>query len=926
MKKSAIPLLIFLVLSTAFLHAQTTGKIAGNVADANSGNPLPGANVFIQGTHLGAATDQNGDFFIINIPPGTYTIIVRMMGYANYEVTNLRVSVNRTSNITAKLSATILEGETVVVRADKIVTKKDQTSSIRNVSSDQIDMLPVEDISSVVNLQAGIVNGHFRGGRRNEVSFMIDGIQVVEAFGGENNAVDIETDVVEELEVITGTFNAEYGRAMSGVVNAVTKDGSNTFHGAFSSSFANFYTSHNDIFIGLDNSQFDRKKDYKLQLSGPIWRDKLTFFFNMRIQDNEEYLNAIHRFNVDDYSGFLEDNSLDWISLHSGDNNYVPLSYSKLNSYMGKVSSSFFNNFKLSLLYLRNDEQWRNYNHNFKYNPDGLGTNFKESNMYTLLGNHMISKRLFYDFKLSYFDNYYGYYIFKNPLDARYVHDSYLTNVISGFYTGGQEKSHTQRTIKDYNAKIDLTWQLNKRHLFKAGVLYTRHDLDHAWHDIQNAFKTRLANQDSSYFDYSGDQPRKIYPNYAPMIDPDSSTYTDAYRVKPYEFSAYIQDKMEFDQMVINLGIRFDYFNPNTVYPSQRRNPANQSNEYLKDENGQYVVDADSNLVFDPDRMSGYPKADPQIQVSPRLGLSYTLGNAAVLHFSYGHFFQMPPLEALYQNHSFSVAPTDFATTMGNSQLEAQSTVQYEVGLWQELVPNLGLEVIVFYRDIYNLLSTKVISTFNQTQYGLFTNKDYGNAKGLELKLDYTFGHLSTHLNYTLQYTRGNADNPTQTFSRAGESKDPIPTLIPMSWDQRHTFNVTVGYNTGRFGITMTGYYNSGTPFTWNPISENRVANINFYPNNAYQKSTYAVDINGYVNLYKFKNVALRLDYSIYNLFDRLNEYWVDATSGRAYTSIIRPSDISSHLSNFNEYIDTIQDPSMYSAPRLIKVGLGVSF
>ncbi|MBN1351399.1 TonB-dependent receptor [candidate division KSB1 bacterium] len=918
--------LVIIALPAVLLQAQTTGKIAGSVVDKKSGEPLPGANVFIEGTQIGAATDQNGEFFIINVPPGSYKLVVQMMGYSKYEVTNLRVSVNRTTHVKAELLETILEGETIVVKAEKIVTKKDQTSSIRNVSSEQIELLPVEDINSVVNLQAGIVNGHFRGGRRNEVSFMIDGIQVIEAFAGENSAVDIEKEVVEELEVITGTFNAEYGRAMSGVVNAVTKDGSNTFQGAFSSSYANYYTSHDNIFIGLDNSQADRQKDTKFQLSGPVLKDRLMFFMNVRLQDNEGYLNAIHRFNVNDYSGYLEDNSLGWISLHTGDSSFVPLSYSKLNSYMGKLTSTLFSNLKLSLLFTRNDERWRDYDHNFKYNPYGLGTNYKETDMYTFLLNHMISPKIFYDIKLSYFDNYYGYYVFKNPLDSRYVHDSYLTNVISGFYTGGQQKSHTERTLKDYNAKFDLTWQFNQRHLIKGGVLLTQHDLDHSWHEIQNAFKARLGDQDSSYYDFSGVMPRKIYPNYEPMIDPDSSTYTDAYHVKPYEFSAYVQDKMEFDQMVVNIGVRFDYFNANTVYPSQRRNPANQSNEYLRDENGHYVLDSDSNLVFDPERMSKYPKTKPQIQISPRFGLSYTLGNAAVLHFSYGHFFQMPALQALYQNHSFSVAPSDYATTMGNSQLQAQNTIQYEVGLWQELIPNLGLEVIVFYRDIYNLLSTKVVSTYNQTQYGLHTNKDYGNVKGMELKIDYMWGHLSTHVNYTLQYTRGNADNPTQTFNRAGESKDPIPTLIPMSWDQRHTFNVTVGYNAQRFGITLTGYYNSGTPFSWIPISENRVANINFYPNNAYQKSAYSVDMNGYIDLYKYKNIALRLNYSVYNLFDCLNEYWVDATTGRAYTSIIRPSDESSHISDFNEYVDTVQNPSMYSAPRLIKIGLGVSF
>ncbi len=147
-----------------------------------------------------------------------------------------------------------------------------------------------------------------------------------------------------------------------------------------------------------------------------------------------------------------------------------------------------------------------------------------------------------------------------------------------------------------------------------------------------------------------------------------------------------------------------------------------------------------------------------------------------------------------------------------------------------------------------------------------------------------------------------------------------------MNWDQRNTLNVTVSYNTQRWGSTVTGYYNSGTPFSWSPMSEYRVANINLYPNNDYQISTYTIDVNGYINLFEVNNASVRLNYSIYNLLDRLNESWVDNTTGRAYTAIIQPSDLSSHHSNFNTYEDRIHDPSMYAAPRLIKVGLGVSF
>jgi hypothetical protein len=910
MRESLRPLLIivlFIIFSVFNIRAQTTGKIAGIVLDKQTQEPIAGANVFIEGLSLGAASDISGDFFILNIPPGKYTLNIQMIGYSNYKINDLRISVNRTVFVTVELNSAIIEGEEIIVQAEKIASKKDQTSSIRNVSSTQIEMLPVENIEEVVNLQAGIIDGHFRGGRKNEVAFMIDGMQVVEAFAGENNLVDIETEVVEELEVITGTFNAEYGRAMSGVVNAVTKDGTDEYHAFFSSSFANYFTSHDDIFLGLDNNELNRREDFKFQISGPIWKNKLTFLFNTRLQNNDGYLNGINRFNVNDYSNFADSDPMNWYSEHNGDNKYVPLDYSILNSFTGKLTSKFLNNIKFSMLYTRNDEEWGDYDHNYKYNPYGIRINYKEADMYTFQFNHPISNTVFYDFKLSYIDNFYGLYVFKDPNDSRYVHDSYLNNNGPSFYTGGQQKDHESRTIKDYNAKFDITWQMNKQHMFKTGFLYTYHQINHKWYNIQNGYSIREEDENFGYYDY--EKQKVIFPYYEPVVYPDSSIFTDAYLVKPYEFSAYVQDKMEFDKMVINLGLRYDYFNPNSTYPSQRRNPANQ-------------LDFPDN----PEKVSEYINTEPQIQISPRLGLSYQLGKVAVLHFSYGHFFQMPPMFALYQNHSLLVAPTNYETTMGNSQLKAQKTVQYEVGLWQELMPGMGMEVNVYYRDIYNLLSTKMINTFNQIIYGLYTNKDYGNVKGFEVKYDFIWDNLSVYLNYTLQYTRGNADNPEQTFDRAGDSKDPIPTLIPMSWDQRHTLNLTVGYHSDLFGVTLTGYYNSGTPFTWIPFDLNPLANINLYPNNSHQKTTYSVDMNGYVKLYELNGIRLRLNFSVYNLFDRLNEYWVDSTTGRAYTAIIRPSTLSSHHSDFNEYNDVVHDPSMYNSPRLIKVGFGVSF
>ncbi len=882
--------LCLIVVVSSLVFGQTTGKLTGIVTDLTTGDPLPGVNVIIDDTPYGTASANDGRFNIINVPPGMYSVSVMMIGYKTVKINEVRVSINRTVTLDIEMEQTIIEGEVVTVEVARLAQKKDQTGTIKNISGDEIKALPVESVGNVINMQAGVVNGHFRGGRNTEVTFLIDGVQVDETFGGSSAAVEIQPEAVQDLEVITGTFNAEYGRAMSGVVNIVTRDGGPKFEGSTSAALSFYNSDNTDIFIGLA-PDLNQSQDLKFSLGGPILGEKITFFTNVRMQDNRGHLNGYRIFQVDDYSNFYADTPALWYSEKTGDSTYVPMNTSNNQSLLLKLGFNLIKGIRFSLLNSTSNDVWFGYDHAFKYNPDGRTGSYKETSYNALQLNHMITPKLFYELKMSYMDNYTGNYLYKDPLDTNYVHGRYLENFGPGFFTGGQLKNHSMLTMIDKTVKFDLTWQANHRHSIKLGLLDIAHDVDQQWHTIRNKYDG-LENQDYLY---------------EPEIFGDTTVYADVYKVKPRESAAYPQDKMEFDDMVINIGLRYDVFDPASNYPSDRRNPANQ-------------------LVLGDTMTSTYPQAPVIDQVSPRIGFAYQLGNQAVLHFSYGHFFQMPPLYAMYQNHSFLVSPNDFGTTMGNVLLKPEKTITYEVGLWQELTRGMSLDVALFYRDIYNLLSTKIISTYNQIEYGLYSNKDYGNARGLEIKLDMSYGPVKGMVNYTLQYTRGNADNPTQTFSRAGNSMDPVNRFIPMSWDQRHTINGTVMFSVKNFGGTVTAYYNSGSPYTFSPQSESVLSRINLYPNNDYKPSTSTVDVTLYYNFKLAGRYQGKIDFTIYNLLDRLNENWVNGQTGRAYTAVIQETDRAGHRSDFNDYEDRIQNPSMYSAPRMVKLAIGINY
>lgn len=922
MKKSWLKIvqsLLMLLVVNQVNFGQTTGKISGKIVDKETKEPLIGANILIEGTSMGGAANIDGEYFIINVPPGKYNLRISMMSYQALTISDVVVSVNRTADVDVELSIGDLKLDEVVVSIAAVAQRKDQTSSIKNVSAEQIVALPVENMEDVVDMQAGVVDGHFRGGRKTEVSYMVDGMPVTEGFRREANGITVEPESVQDLEVITGTFNAEYGRAMSGIVNMVTKDGSNDkFHGSAVAYNSAYLTANEDIFIGLTDGEVNRNQDYRIQFEGPIVKDYITMFTNFRYVNEMGHLNGIRRFNVNDYSNFSNANingelitpwdaivnDKKYYSEYTGDNEYVPLGKNEYSSLLAKLAFNLSNNFKFSLMYTRNNSEIQNYNHYYKYRPDGRATNYSNSDFFIFQANHVLSRSMFHDLKVSLNKNNYETYLYADQFDSRYVADNYNSSA-GGFASGGQDKGYTQVLLNDFNIKYDLVWQVDVHHSIKTGLVYTNHDLTN---EIVTVRDEKWGSGQYDDFHYDENIGKIVFNPYEPELL-DSAITSDNYNMKPYELSAYLQDKMEYDDLVINFGLRYDYFNSNTLYPTQLRNPANQLS-----------------YPNNPERMSDYEEAQAQSQFSPRFGLSYTLGSAAVLHFSYGHFFQMPPLYALYENSRFLVPSGNYQTVHGNPNLKSEKTVQYELGLWLEIVEQMGIELSVFYRDIYDLQTAIIITTYNQIKYGLYSNKDYGNSKGMELKYDFNTGPLSLNVNYTLLYTRGIADNPTSTFTRAGRSMDEISKLIPLEWDQRHTLNFSIGYLTNSFGANLTAYYNSGLAYSYVPIPESPLFKQTLYPNNQYRPSQFNIDLKSHYDLHLSENVNLRFFLIVYNLIDKLNEVAVDPTTGRAYTSIVRPTEISTFKSNFNDVYDSSQDPSMYAPPREIKIGIGLVF
>ena len=263
-------IIMFLLLLPVFLIAGTTGKIVGLVIDESTGEPLAGVNVIIENTVQGAATDLDGNYFIIGIPPGKYTIIANYISYTDVHITEVHVNLDKTTNVNIQMSPATLElAEAILVIAERPMIKRDLTSTESSMSREVIEALPLETLDEIVNLQAGVV------------LYMVNGVPINDVYSG-SNEIEVENNSIQEVNVISGTFNAEYGQAMSGVVNVVTREGSDSYDGSLSGYIGDYISSNDNIFWNIEKPNLITNLQGSLSGPVPFSNSNIKFFASGR--------------------------------------------------------------------------------------------------------------------------------------------------------------------------------------------------------------------------------------------------------------------------------------------------------------------------------------------------------------------------------------------------------------------------------------------------------------------------------------------------------------------------------------------------------------------------------------------------------------------------------------------------------------------
>jgi hypothetical protein len=915
--------MVCMVMAGGLLFAGTTGKVVGTVTDSETKEPLPGAVVQLLGTAIGANTDIDGRYMIVNVPVGTYSLQARMMGYDPVTVTNVKSIMDLTTTINFKLKPTVLEVKGIVVEAKRQMVIPDATSTSRVVSTKEIMAMPNASANNVIGNTAGVVTSggqmNVRGGRSDEMAFFVDGVSVTDALSGAMGA-QINTAAIEEVMVITGGFNAEYGEAMSGVVNVVTKEGGDKF---------NLYGRYTTDMYMMDNSRNYNKGELSIGGPLPFLNNNLGYFLSGELTNTDDIRPAFmpEKYYVHDpsqdyfwadtiqysmaewdpadsvgligWKGDWADSSAeDWAAekvrrIAAGyirgwkeyDENYLP--HGDFNSYrvQGKLTYKIPAwQAKITVGGFANRDQRGSYTSSFKYWLDSYYSLLQKSYQGNVNWRHQISKTTFYNIAINKFStstqtgvrdtvaekdrNWWEDYTFLSDEDAdndgmfdAYEGQAYATNVdnpygVSGvFYTYGLARLWEKTRASYVAGKIDVTSQVDKYNQVVGGIEVKQHDV----------------------FTKNNSLPW------------DKVPFEDEYNFKPITGAAYLQDKLEFQGFIVNAGLRLDFMMPE----SQKK------------------VDN-----FNLTDTASYVDAETKYKISPRLGISHPVSEKTVLHISYGHFFQQPQLQYLYESLQANIARGN--TVMGNPDLGAQRTIAYEIGFNQQFTNDLAGDITVYYKDIFDLLGTRRMTDASSgLEYSAFMNAEYGNVRGFEATINKRAsanGIFSGKLSYSLMLAKGTASDPWEGYNRYiyGGGTDPatgLPVPFPktdsyLEYDQRHTFSVSTNFDLDdKYGPSIAGFkplanlsinllnnIGSGFPYTILDSKGNQIGDVN----EGRMPWTWNCDLL-VTRSFKVAGVNLQLDFEILNLFNRKNVNNVYAVTGDVDNdgSIITLSDFS---------------------------------
>ncbi len=876
---------IFLLLASLLPHpggaASNVGRIRGTVNDIKTGEPLIGVTIVIMGTQRGASTDVDGTYQITAIPVGTYTIRASSVGYKTTEIKGVKVESGRTVVLNFRLASSALQLKGVVVQGHQPVINVHATSSQQTVTASTIEMIPnVKNVQDVIALQPGVVkmgnNLFLRGGRANEIEYLVDGVAVNDILGGSGGllattsansqleqlysgvqsgyigggtGLAVSANAIRTITVSTSGFDAEYGNAQSGVINIITKSGGDIYTGSaqLRSDRLGLGNSFDESYYSVTLGGPEPITRYLLPMAGVHVPGQLTFFISSDFDQNNGaftyaknafYQPIAHKVQFSGFFGSLLNN----LGVNYRDllNNQFTMD-SKL-VWDATPNDRFTYTYNTSLGSNQPMEEY------WYFHQDSANSAVNTSAQQLLEWMRFFGQNSFFTLYLAQLTTVDGNNI--SGLGPLYYSSATTNQDLNGYgYNdlGTDQDWLDARTVVT-TLKFDLQDQLSKIHELKAGFEYDYQAINSTEIQYPNATNRTIDTASGGLYPTLGLY-RWVLNNY------------------PSQGAAYLQDNITYEGMNLHVGLRYDFFYigkqvfaPDWVSQWERATdltatwPSN-------------VLDHSHLLYY---LTHGY--------VSPRVSLGFPITDRMVFYFNYGHFYQFPTRDEYFKD-PFTLQAGNF---VGNPALKPQKTIQYELGVDDQLSSDFAFSVDGFYKDIFDYATTAPVGPAGLGQY-LYVNLDYANSRGFDITVNKILtSHFSGSLTYSFQIARGRSSSP---YAAVYQPQFLLPRDVRLNWDQNNTINLFLSYRVtpnekfdifglpfiNNWGVSLIWEYGSGFPYTPYLIQSARSVSAQELVNSATGPFSSNVNLNFYKGFLLFNQLNVMVTLDVTNLLNRRN-------------------------------------------------------
>ncbi|MBF8293549.1 MAG: hypothetical protein HW389_94 [Bacteroidetes bacterium] len=851
-------LILLISLTIPALLFAGNGKISGTVKDASNKDAVVGANVVIVGTTMGAATDPEGRYYILNVPPGTYTVQASVVGYARTEISGVQVRADQTTDLNFELRQETIELKEVVVQAQMRVVDKSQTSSKSTIGKDELsNKLPISGTLEILNTTPGAFKGFIRGGKITETKTIVDGVDVSDqyyAIGGDqanqgiltgayvtryrdnqlSTSASVNFNSVEQLSVNTGAVGADNASATAGLINYSLREGRGKMTGSFSarsSQPTGLKYDGPDLYwndqVYLDEKGATlRRLDSMRTLQTTAWSSARVALIARDSTKGSKYTYSKGKYLNQDspqievdgmISGSIND---DWGFLLSGKyfdtHGRLPNERERQADFTFKTTYNLGREFKLNAFAIVNDKGklfgWKNsyYNDNARLFLEGVPKSDGVKIIGSLKATHVLSPSTFYEVQLSqtYRNDRMGYsddngdgiaslnedgdfltlekttdadkYISRSGLElykffrvGNEQNESMITQPMSAGNTQiiiTRPQFYYENTTNTVNTvKFDITSQVDFHNQLKGGISLR-------FHDISKVQRNSTLGADAT------DVRRRLL--------------VEKWEFKPTEYGVYLQDRMEYAGLVINLGARLDRWDPKAA------DWASYYNLFL---NQQVYVDDSVRADLIPIRAKS--DVEPYYFFSPRIGVSHPISDEAAMYFSYSRNFIPPPFSRLYASYNEVLGSAGGLPQYASLRQEPVRSSNYELGAQWEFIPRkFGFTFTAYMRDIENYSQNQISLFLANGQNAMWISSQYADARGVEFGIQalrqtyFDFLTLYGRVNYTYSYVKasgwvGNDPAQQSSFSRPDTLK--YGQLLPFDdfWSYNKVQNDVSGGN-----------------------------------------------------------------------------------------------------------------------------------